>query len=112
MWSQYVQNKKLDARYWSPFRQPGDPWWATDYEVAASPKEESTAKVVPVTRAIDEHARRVNDALIAAARQPVGTPAATRPLMPPKRRSRVVTLVPRNAAQNDLKKGADLLDEL
>jgi hypothetical protein len=112
MWTQYVQNKKIDARYWSPFRQPGDPWWATDDEVAASPKAESTANVVPATRAIDEHARRVNDALIAAARQPVGTPAATRPLAPPRRRSRVVTLVPRNAAQNDLKKGADLLDEL
>jgi hypothetical protein len=112
LWSQYVHNKKIDARFWSPFRQPGDPWWATDDQIPIDPKVDPPAKVVAATRAIDEHARRVNDALIEAARQPSTTPAATRPHAPPKRRSRVIALVPRSAAQNDLKKGADLLDEL
>jgi hypothetical protein len=107
-----VQNKKIDARFWSPFRQTGDPWWATDDQVPVAPKEEPSAKVVAATRAIDEHARRVNHALIKAARQPSPIPAATGPHAPPKRRSRVIALVPRSAAQNDLKKGADLLDEL
>lgn len=112
LWSQYVQNKRVDARYWSPFRQPGDPWWAPDDEASGAPKAEASARVVAATRAVDEYERRVNDALSEAARQPSASPSATKPYAPPKRRSRVIPLVPRNAAQNDLKRGADFLDEL
>lgn len=112
LWSQYVQNKKIDARYWSPFRQPGDPWWATDEDRAEDTKDDATAKVVVAQRAIDEYARRVNDALIEAAQQPVMPSAPEKPKAPPRRRGKVVALIPRNGPRSDLKKGADLLDDL
>lgn len=111
LWSQYVQNKKIDPRFWSPFRQGGDPHWYGE-EVASGSRNNPKGKVVVAQRAVDEYKKRLDDALIEAARQPEEVAAPDAPVAPVRRRQKVVRLAPRGGQLNDLKHGADVLDDL
>lgn len=110
LWSQAVQGKEIDPRLWSPFRQPGDPFWAD--EEAATPGTVAPAKVVEATQAIKEYQRRLNDALIEEASQRDPVVLANKPVSPPRGRAKVISLTRGKPTLNDLRHGADLLDVL
>lgn len=111
LWSQAIQDKEIDKRLWSPFRRPGDPFWAGD-EPAPLKVDAASPKVVTATQAVEGYRRRVNDALIDAVKQPD-------PGLPPRKaatvakpRARVISLTRGKQALDDLRHGADLLDDL
>jgi hypothetical protein len=112
--TQTIQGKCLDANLWSPFRQPGSPFWAEDgesFEVASS----VAAKVVDATRAIEERERRVADAFIASAmtREQADAERAADPrARAAQPRGKVVGLRRGRTTNQDLLDGADALDSL
>ena len=110
LWSQAVQSKEIDPRLWSPFRQPGDPFWAD--EDAKIPDTAAQGKVFEATPAIEEYRRRVNDALIEEASQPDPVELANKSATPTKPRGKVIALTRGKSSLNDIRHGADLLDRL
>jgi hypothetical protein len=110
LWSQAVQGKEIDHRFWSPFRQPSDPFWAE--EGASMPGMAAPAKVIEATQAINEYQRRLNDALIEEASQPNPVVLPNKLNTPPKARGKVISLTRGKQSLNDLRHGADLLDTL
>jgi hypothetical protein len=78
-WQQLARNSCIHKDLWNPFHVPGEFFWV-DRKGASRPDGERTARRpeapnLPVANSPDSFEAQVNDALIAAAARPTGSPA-------------------------------------